>query len=282
MRKIESYIKNGKVVILEDGEKFDYIDPLYDKAFKTILKADKDHYIIRTLLKEILHFELFEIVEKDSEFLVYGLDEKQERCDYLIRVDDTMIEIECNRIYSKKLKERNISHFRRLIREYDFPLIQINVDNYDVAGKGKFIYDYSLRSNEDCDFYDGIINLFHINLAYLDNLEYNEDELETLERVCLLFKVRTRENMDALIRGDENLMEIKKIYEDIANDKEFVEEYTKDELERLAFAEKSVNESLLERNIEIAKSMLSDGMDIRVVSKHTGLSISELENLSLD
>lgn len=274
MKKIESYIKNGKVIILEDGEKFDYIDPLYDKAFKTILKADKDHYIIRTLLKEILHFEPLEIVEKDSEFLVYGIDEKQERCDYLIRVDDTMIEIECNRIYSKKLKERNISHFRRLIREYDFPLIQINVDNYDVAGKGKFIYDYSLRSNEDCDFYDGIINLFHINLAYLDNLEYNEDELKTLERVCLLFKVRTREKMDALIRGDENLMEIKKIYEDIANDKEFVEEYTKEELERIALAE--------QRNIEIAKSMLSDGMDIEVVSKHTGLSISELENLSLD
>ena len=106
---------------------------------------------------------------------------------------------------------------------------------------------------------------------------YTKDELKTLERVCLLFK-----KMDALIRGDENLMEIKKIYEDIANDKEFVEEYTKDELERLTFAEKSVNESLLERNIEIAKSMLSDGMDIKVVSKHTGLSISELENLSLD
>ena len=54
MKKIKTYKENGKVVLEEDGVKYDYIDPLYDRAFKTIFKADTDHFLIKTLLKDYL------------------------------------------------------------------------------------------------------------------------------------------------------------------------------------------------------------------------------------
>ena len=34
-----------------------------------------------------------------------------------------------------------------------------------------------------------------------------------------------------------------------------------------------------ERNLEIAKNMLKDGMDKNIISKYTGLSIEEIQNL---
>ena len=39
MNNIKTYKENGKIVIEENGIKYDYINPLYDKAFKTILKG---------------------------------------------------------------------------------------------------------------------------------------------------------------------------------------------------------------------------------------------------
>ena len=278
MNNIKTYKENGKIVIEENGIKYDYINPLYDKAFKTILKADKNYYIIKTLLKEFLHVDLIEIHEKDSEFEAYGINEKQERCDYLIRVNDKVIQIECNKVYSRVLKERNISHFRRLIKEYGFPAIQVNFDDYDVGKKNKLVYHYSLKSDEDESFYKDMIEIFHINLLNVEKISYNEIEinkLSNMERICLMFKTRTRKDMAVLVKGDENLMDFKNIYEEIANDKELVDEYTKEELEKLAYGD----ESAKKEKKKIAKNLLNKKVDIDIISSSTGLTIEEIEKL---
>ena len=61
MKQIKTYKENGKVVLEEDGVKYDYIDPLYDRAFKTIFKADTDRFLIKTLLKGLLGIEVVKV-----------------------------------------------------------------------------------------------------------------------------------------------------------------------------------------------------------------------------
>ena len=322
MKQIKTYKENGKVVLEEDGVKYDYIDPLYDRAFKTIFKADTDRFLIKILLKGLLGIDVVEVEEIDSEFKVYGLDEKQERCDYLVKVDGLSILMECNRVYSSKLKDRNLSHFRRLINDQGFGSVMLNFDNYDVEGSGRLYSRYTLRSDNDDKFYDGVMEIFHINLSKFNKMVYTKEEIDKLnemEKALLIFKTRHRENLSMLTEGDANFMKFKQLYEDMTNDKKLIDEYTKEELEIMAFGEelaKEIAEELAEelaeekakeleeekakelaeekvkeiveekkqegiksRNIEIAKNMLKDNIDINTISKYTSLSKKEIEKL---
>ena len=322
MKQIKTYKENGKVVLEEDGVKYDYIDPLYDRAFKTIFKADTDRFLIKILLKGLLGIDVVEVEEIDSEFKVYGLDEKQERCDYLVKVDGLSILMECNRVYSSKLKDRNLSHFRRLINDQGFGSVMLNFDNYDVEGSGRLYSRYALRSDNDDKFYDGVMEIFHINLSKFNKMVYTKEEIDKLnemEKALLIFKTRHRENLSMLTEGDANFMKFKQLYEDMTNDKKLIDEYTKEELEIMAFGEelaKEIAEELAEelaeekakelaeekakelaeekvkeiveekkqeginsRNIEIAKNMLKDNIDINTISKYTSLSKKEIEKL---
>ena len=322
MKQIKTYKENGKVVIEEDGVKYDYIDPLYDRAFKTIFKADTDRFLIKTLLKGLLGIDVVKVEEMDSEFKVYGLDEKQERCDYLVKVDGLSILMECNRVYSSKLKDRNLSHFRRLINDQEFGSVMLNFDNYDVEGSGRLYSRYTLRSDNDDKFYDGVMEIFHINLSKFNKMVYTKEEIDKLnemEKALLIFKTRHRESLSMLTEGDANFMKFKQLYEDMTNEKKLIDEYTKEELEIMAFGEelaKEIAEELAEelaeekakelaeekakelaeekvkeiveekkqeginsRNIEIAKNMLKDNIDINTISKYTSLSKKEIEKL---
>ena len=322
MKQIKTYKENGKVVLEEDGVKYDYIDPLYDRAFKTIFKADTDRFLIKTLLKGLLGIDVVKVEEMDSEFKVYGLDEKQERCDYLVKVDGLSILMECNRVYSSKLKDRNLSHFRRLINDQGFGSVMLNFDNYDVEGSGRLYSRYTLRSDNDDKFYDGVMEIFHINLSKFNKMVYTKEEIDKLnemEKALLIFKTRHRESLSMLTEGDANFMKFKQLYEDMTNDKKLIDEYTKEELEIMAFGEelaKEIAEELAEelaeekakelaeekakelaeekvkeiveekkqegiksRNIEIAKNMLKDNIDINTISKYTSLSKKEIEKL---
>ena len=322
MKQIKTYKENGKVVLEEDGVKYDYIDPLYDRAFKTIFKADINHFLIKTLLKGLLGIDVVKVEEVDSEFKVYGLDEKQERCDYLVKVDGLSILMECNRVYSSKLKDRNLSHFRRLINDQGFGSVMLNFDNYDVEGSGKLYSRYTLRSDNDDKFYDGVMEIFHINLSKFNKMVYTKEEIDKLnemEKALLIFKTRHRESLSMLTEGDANFMKFKQLYEDMTNDKKLIDEYTKEELEIMAFGEelaKEIAEELAEelaeekakelaeekakelaeekvkeiveekkqeginsRNIEIAKNMLKEGIPVNSIIKCTGLSKKEIEKL---
>ena len=55
----------------------------------------------------------------------------------------------------------------------------------------------------------------------------------------------------------------------------------RDRINQMAFAKKKgVEEGLKEGRLQIAKSMLSDGMDPQVVSKYTGISIDDVNALN--
>ena len=70
-------------------------------------------------------------------------------------------------------------------------------------------------------------------------------------------------------------MDFKNIYEDIANDKEIIDEYTKEELEKLAYGD----ESTKKEKKKIAKNMLNINIPIDDIVKCTGLTAKEIEEL---
>ena len=271
--RINYYYENGKAVIEENGKKYDYFNPMNDIIFKSILKGDKNHIIVKNIAKELLGLEMKEVLEKDNGFLAKGKDKKGEVCDYKVQIDGKTISIECNKKKSKELISRNKSHLRRIIIDDGFGPVQVNIDGYDIEGKNKLYYEYKVKGEDGEEFYEDLIKIIHINIFKTKDKVYNESRLKLnkLEKICVIFFVREREVLEKLLKGDEEFMELKEVQEQIANDEEIYDEYSKSELYAMAERE--------EEKIEIAENLLERNVDIDIIAESTGLSKEELKNL---
>jgi len=284
MNKIKSYYVNGKRVIEEKGIKYDYYNGMNDIIFKSILRNDKNHLIIKTIIKELLNIEIKEVLELDNGFSAKGKNIKGESCDYKVSVDGKTISLECNKIKSNLLLNRNKSHLRRMIIESGFEIVQINLDGYDIGKENKLIYSYQITGDYNKNLYNNLIKIFHINLSKLKEKMYNKDtnELTNFEKVCLIFQIRERKELEKILKGEE-FMELKKIVEDISNDEDLYDEYSKSEIYAMAEREEGYGQGKTEgkekKSIEIAKNMLSINIPIDDIIKCTGLSKEELEKL---
>ena len=172
-----------------------------------------------------------------------------------------------------------ISSFK-IYKENDKIVIVENGKKYDYANplRDKFLYHYGIKEEIGSTFYDGILDIYHLNLSKFEKMSYTLEEvnkLSDLELVGLIFKTRTRKEMNILLERDERIMEIKKIFEEVTNDEEFIDEYSKEELEKLAYGD----ESAKEEKTEIAKNMLNINIPIDNIIKCTGLTKEEIEKL---
>ena len=176
--RINYYYENGKAVIEENGKKYDYFNPMNDIIFKSILKGDKNHIIVKNIAKELLGLEMKEVLEKDNGFLAKGKDRKGEVCDYKVQIDGKTISIECNKKKSKELISRNKSHLRRMIIDDGFGPVQVNIDGYDIEGKNKLYYEYKVKGEDGEEFYEDLIKIIHINIFKTKDKLYNESRLK--------------------------------------------------------------------------------------------------------
>lgn len=87
--------------------------------------------------------------------------------------------------------------------------ILINLDYYDSVGENELIYveDFRIKKYNKCIYNN--IKIFYINLAYLEHKYYNEEELNELEKILLIF-IEQRKDM---IRKYINREEIENVFE---------------------------------------------------------------------
>ena len=281
---------------------YDYMDPLSDVVFKSIFSKDKNHILIKILVKELLGIEFNSIKVKHPGFVAKGKNIRGEEADYYFEVDNKNITIECNKKFNVDLFERNISHLRRMIIDSDeFNIVQIHFDNYDIEGRKKKVYKYNLREESiNSNLYKDLISIYHINLSYFTNYVkegYNDYKKLTLfEKMCLVFLTKKRSILEKIVSGDDELMNVKKAIEDINSNEGAWKKYTKAELTLIAEVEEASEkarqearkeaiiegreEGRKEKQLEIARNMIEDGMNILTIKKYTNLSEEELKELS--
>ena len=81
--------------------------------------------------------------------------------------------------------------------------ILINLDYYDSVGENELIYfeDFRIKKYNKC-IYDNI-KIFYINLAYLEQKYYNEEELNELEKILLIFVEQRKDIIRKYIKREE-------------------------------------------------------------------------------
>lgn len=178
-------------------------------------------------------------------------------------------------------KEKNVTHVEHIIVPYDLTTNTLFTDNKIMVLKyleyyHKLYYTYGNREKEviwlagltsktfteTYDIYSQVLTPQELEKLMEDVINMSKDFVSVHEW--------EKEKMDALVEYTTQKNREEELKEAVEKEKQIARE------EGLAdgFAEGS-----LERNLEIAQNMLKENMDIQIISKITGLSKKEIENL---
>ena len=281
MKKI---LKPGKV-----------LKPTSDVVFKNLMKNEKNKdflaRIINIVTKLDYDYVLNNIVITDTDTLESNIGNHHNTKDLVVNIENTKINIEASRnnIEINKRKNEIMAHkyASNSYKKGDLYNIghifyQICIENYNIFNNDLLITEVNLVevSTGNYEIETEEFKKFHINLNNLSNSCYNK--LTEEERYIMLLATDDIANLKE-IAGENDIM--KKIVNDLidlSNDSDIISAYEKEKIERYAFEvalKEKLNEGKKEEKTEIAKNLLNENIDIYIISKTTGLSLEEIENL---
>ena len=225
--------------------------------------------------------------------------------DVIYKTDNNYFNIEIN--YNNKrivTVKNNIYIYHMLLRQVKkqsdysniLPIIQININNYDLFKEGRFIYESSIREKVSHKKRDELITIYDINLEYLKKIDYNKiiERNYNLEKILYIFICNNKNILDYIYKGDRVMNKVRKDAEVITRglddilyyDPVMLEEQA-NEYERKIAREEGFNEGreegkkegIKENQKEMIKNMLDKNMDLNLISDITKISIKEIEKM---
>ena len=295
------YIKSYQEDIVR--QKYEVIPGTFDPIFKEIFKSVKE--FLADIIYEVTGIPKEEVLKGtiiNSEYPILNINEKRRTSDLIIELEDSVINLEMNNHYYKKLNKRNDVYLFKIVSLSDKSVtIQININNFR-SKDGSVIKRYTLKDDEGKE--EDEIGLIKYDI-YLENIKekyYNNDKLTKLEKYMLMLKLRKREELLEVSKGDKDMSEVYKKLDDLSKDKYYALLY--DEEEKKAYENKCILEDAIEdsyssgydsgksegyssglndgenkKSIEVVKNMLKKNMSIEDISDVTGLTIDEINNL---
>ena len=283
------YVKSYQEDIVR--QKYEVIPGTFDPIFKEIFKSNKE--FLADIIYEVTGIPKEEVLKGtiiNSEYPILNINEKKRTSDLIIELDDSVINLEMNNHYYKKLNKRNDIYLFKIVSLSDKSVtIQININNFR-SKDGQVVKRYTLKDDEGKE--EDEIGLIKYDI-YLENIKekyYNNDKLTKLEKYMLMLKLRKREELLEVSKGDKDMSEVYKKLDDLSKDKYYALLY--DEEEKKAYENKCILEDAIEDAKEngynsglndgisnIAKNLLSMNMTLEDISKATGLTIDEIKKL---
>jgi len=128
----------------------------------------------------------------------------------------------------------------------------------------------------------------------IEDLSFDKKNLTKLERELLILVLDKKEEIKEISKGEKELMEVGKKIEDLSFDINMIGLYDEEEERRKVEAmkrkyhisqgieqglEKGFRQGSKKSSLEIAKRMLQNKIDIKVIAECTGLSVNKLQTL---
>ena len=303
--KLSRNIKKGqKISILSDT----MLKAMFQNENRIKYSAKFLSYFIDVEYEDILN----NICLAKNELDKNNENDKGERCDYVALLSDTSLNIEVNNNSSLEVLERNMEYAHRLYSKkirrgeenYQYTqVIQFNLNNFAFKGNDKIVDIYTVTNDDNI----GLSNKLIFVQIYVPNLRkkwYTKGmkSLSEEEKYILALVEMDLDKLNDL--GGENIMdEYVKEAEEVsfeggvgeAYDKEWAlrdqgyrdglsqgkaEGFSQGKVEgREEGKAEGISEGKNERNIEIAKNLLQNKVDISIIASSTGLSEEEINSL---
>ena len=172
---------------------------------------------------------------------------------------------------------------------------QICIENYDLYHNDLLVTEVNLVdvSTGKYEVVNNFYKEFHVNLNNLSDECYNDDERNKYFKLLTLNK---QSDLKLLSKGDDIMEDAANKIVSLSSDPNFISELERQQIQEYArnyALEKAeergkktgINEGkqlgIDERNIEIAKKSLEQNIDINTISTITGLSIEEINKLTV-
>lgn len=280
----------------------------YDFAFKKLFRTNLD--ILKDLLKVVIPLDITEdckIRLMDGELPKENKNEKKKIVDIYVVLDGKIyVDIEMNRSLFENVLERNIKYKDKLSSM--IPKVGEDI----IKLKDKKLYQLNLNANESEKILDDIVVLYGIktkkiysaneymiikSLERYRDLYYNGNREEDVmwltaltsrtftELYEIVSKILPEEKARRFMEGAINMSKDefvlhewnKELFDELVKSNEI--EHAKNEGKSLGIEEgKSLG--IKEKQIEIAKNLLKENVDINIIVKSTGLTKEAIQKLS--
>ena len=169
------------------------------------------------------------------------------------------------------------------------PTVSINITNFILTDEDKVHSCYVLK-----ELNNNKILTDHCQLHFLELPKFNLKDINKIEEFHKEFiswiKFFKGEDMSILMKENTIFEEVEKKCRTFINDSPVMDKYKKREVDTYFFnksmeldikkaKEEGIKEGIKENQILTAKNMKKENIDINIISKITGLSIQEIENL---
>lgn len=269
----------------------------YDRAFKEVFLKERNKDLLKVLLESILKLKIKGIKLIPNELNEENLLVRRKTLDALIETDIGKIGIEVNSNNRPYVHLRNMAYICDLYASYTLSgekytdkvdIIQINL-SYELGINHKKLSIYKIMDDEE-NLYVNNFKIYEINMDYYLKLWYDKNEKEIKENEYLVMLELDKEELEAFSKKIKNekvekyMSEIKKVngktvfkrFISYEQDKEFIKNSELSEAK-----DEGIKEGSYDKQIEIAKNLLNENMDIKTISKVTGLSIENINKLKI-
>lgn len=282
---IKGYTNNPEL------RKKEVIPGTFDAVFKAVLTEEKE--VLAEIIELVIGIPKEEVIKNgviiNSEYVRENISETDKKSDLLISIGDNVINLEMDRRYYSGSNKKNNKYIHKIVNHYNPKnTVQICFTSYkegeELKGEKKSIRKYMFQDS-DGNVEDYGLEKYKIDLEYIENKYYNNDELTRREKIFLMFKESNREILKEISKGDKIMDKIYKRLDKLSEDKALsllYDEKEREEEKKQAEIEYAEEHGLNKGIKQTAKNMLERNMNIDVVAEITGLSLEEVIKLKED
>ena len=217
--------------------------------------------------------------------------------DILLENNEAIVNVEINTSTSKSIQNKNNAYVCQLVlrqlknmEAYKNKLkkvYQINLNNYDISRDNRFIVVNRLIDIKTHREYHPILEIIDVNLAKLQKEDYNKLKKNEIEYLLYLLVCNDEEELRKVYNGDdlmEKMIAEAKILTDnfdllLYYDREKLKKQEEYELGEEAGKEIGFKEGVSQNKKELTINMLRENASVDFISKVTGLSIEDINEL---
>ena len=270
---------------------------LNEKVAKKLFKSEVYGKILSAkVISDLLeadYNEVYNNIKLSTDEIAFSSKTLNSTADVIYYDDIHYFNIEIN-FYRNHNKERQLSSYTyqlylgQLHTHKDYPkikkIVQISIDSYDYFNQGEFIYNvyfmeekYHIKENED-------ITKIHINLAYLQKIDYNNIVISgnKLMKDLYFMSCSDNEKLDKVYGGDSLMEEIINEAKKIAGTVELDLYATDEELREMdqeEYYQKGIQKGIIDTKQEMVINMYNDKVSLESIAKYANLSLKEIEDI---
>ena len=277
---------------MSDNKKNKFYTCKYDRAFKEVMTKLSNRDILKLILEKILGVIITNIKINNIERNSGNLKIRRKNVDALLTTNVGKIEIEVNAFNKAYVHPRNASYIYDIYshnvlvkQEYteDIQVIQINL-SYGLKDE-KCMRIYKLQ-DESGKCYVKNLTIYDVNMEYYKNIWYSKNEEEIEENKYMIMLDLEEKDLKKLSKKDKVVSRYMEEVIKLNGNPEFREFMTYEMDQKIiqntrleAAKKKGIEQGIKERNIQIAKNLLNEGVDISIIMKTTNLTKEEIEEL---